>query len=165
MDALAGLLAEGGRLALAEGGFRSSCLPWDVGVGEPGLEQRLHAAADRWFLEMRQRLPGSVRMPYGWPEALRRAGLVGVATRSTLQEQGPPLPRPERAQVIDRLRHWVDRLEPTGLLSADDLAAWRRLFDSTDPAWLGHREDIFHLQVRSVHVGFRPLSGGSRNRV
>lgn len=32
--ALAGTLADGGRLALDEGGLRLACLPWDLGVGE-----------------------------------------------------------------------------------------------------------------------------------
>ena len=74
--ALASLLGPGGRLALAEGGLPTRRLPWDVGVGEPGLEVRLEAAQDRWFARMRAALPGSVPMPYGWTEALRRAGLT-----------------------------------------------------------------------------------------
>lgn len=158
VDALAGLLAAGGRLALAEGGLAQMNLPWDLGVGQPGLEQRLHAANEHWFAEMRRRLPGSVRMPYGWPEALRRAGLAGVTTRSTLLEQGPPLPEPARQHVVERLRHWVERLDAAELVSADDLAAWRRLLDPADPAWLGGRDDLFSLRVRSVHVGVRPPS-------
>jgi len=155
VTALAGLLAPGGRLALAEGGLAARHLPWDLGVGEPGLEVRLEAASDRWFARMRAELPGAVRMPYGWQEALRRAGLGSVTTRTTLREQPAPLPAADRAQVAERLARWVDRLRPTELLSPADLAAWDELLDPDDPAWLGHREDLYRLDARSVHLGIR----------
>jgi SAM-dependent methyltransferase len=157
VDALASLLAPGGRLALAEGGLGPYHLPWDLGVGEPGLEQRLYAANDRWFARMRAQLPASVRMPYGWTEALRRAGLTGVTTRSTLQEQ-PALPEPARGRIVERFERWVDRLREAALLDAADLATWQRLLDPRDPAWLGHRTDLYVLRARSVHLGTRPHS-------
>lgn len=156
VDALAGLLAPGGRLALAEGGLPARHLPWDLGTGEPGLELRLEAANDRWFTRMRDELPGSIRMPYGWTEALRRAGLTGVTTRTTLREQPAPLAEPDRQQLADRFTRWVDRLRPTGLVEPADLATWDRLLDPADPAWLGHRTDLFRLTARSVHLGTRP---------
>lgn len=156
VDALAGLLAPGGRLALAEGGLPARHLPWDLGIGDPGLELRLEAANDRWFTRMRDELPGAVRMPYGWTEALRRAGLTGVTTRTTLREQSAPLAEPDRQQLADRFTQWVDRLRPTGLIDPADLATWDRLLDSADRAWLGQRTDLFRLTARSVHVGTRP---------
>lgn len=157
IDGLAGLLAAGGRLALAEGGLPTRCLPWDLGIGEPGLEQRLDAANDRWFARMRTELPGSTRMPYGWPEALRRAGLADVTTRTALREWPAPLDQADRRRLADRFGQWVDRLRPTGLLEAPDLAAWDRLLDPADPAWLGHRTDLYRLTATSVHVGVRPV--------
>lgn len=153
VDALAGLLAAGGRLALAEGGLAARHLPWDVGIGEPGLELRLDAAQDHWFAAMRSELPGSVRMPYGWPVALRHAGLEHVGTRSVLIERPPPLVGDDLVRVADRFRHWVDRLREHDLLAAGDLAAWDRLLDPDDSAWLGHRDDIFELTVRTINVG------------
>ena len=65
VDTLAGLLAPGGRLALAEGGLPLRCLPWEVGVGEPGLEIRLDAAQDRWFARMRGHSRGRCRCRTG----------------------------------------------------------------------------------------------------
>src|SRR6266702_3593717 len=54
-------LAPGGCLALSEGGLSMRCLPWDVGVGEPGLQDRLVAAQGTWFHRMRTEMPGAVR--------------------------------------------------------------------------------------------------------
>jgi SAM-dependent methyltransferase len=152
VDALASLLAPGGRLALAEGGLRARHLPWDVGVGQPGLEMRLDVAQDLWFARMRDELPGSTRMPYGWTEALRRARLVGVTTRSMLMERSAPLADADRDRVLESLAHQVDRIRPTDLLDAADVAVWDRLLDPADPAWLGNRDDLYMLEVRSVHI-------------
>jgi len=109
VDALATLLRPGGRLALAEGGLAAKHLPYDVGVGEPGLENRLQAAQEAWFVQMRANLPGSVRMPYGWPEALRRAGLR-AQTRTWLIEVPPPLPK----EVLPMLTASARRLGLSG---------------------------------------------------
>src|SRR5882762_3979987 len=77
-------LARGGCLALSEGGLSMRCLPWDVGVGEPGLQDRLIAAHGTWFHRMRTEMPGTVRLPIGWNRALSEAGLTGVTTFSYL---------------------------------------------------------------------------------
>jgi SAM-dependent methyltransferase len=153
VDGLAALLGPGGRLALSEGGLRPRFLPWDVGVGQPGLEVRLEAAHDAWFGRMRAELPGSVPMPYGWTEALRRAGLVNVTTRSTLLEHPVPLADPVTA--LDPLSWRVGRLRAAGLLSEADDAAWERLLHPDDPAYLGRRPDLYRLEARSVHIGHR----------
>ncbi|MGA4688214.1 class I SAM-dependent methyltransferase, partial [Micromonospora sp. AB353] len=155
INALAALLAEGGRLALAEGGLPARHLPWDLGAGDPGLELRLHAAEDRWFARMRAALPRRRPMPYGWGEALRRADLHPTTTATTLTELPPPLPSPERRAVVNSLANRVDRLRDTGLLTPADLDTWARLLDPGDPCWLGGRADLFLLEARSVHVGLR----------
>ena len=156
VDGLASLLTPGGRLALAEGGLPARHLPWDLGIGAPGLELRLDASNDRWFTRMREELPHSTRMPYGWPDALRRAGLVEVTTRTLLTERPSPLSERDMQRVTDRFTRWVDRVRPTGFLDADDLATWDRLLDPADPAWLGTRSDVFSLNARSVHIGVAP---------
>ena len=76
INRLAEVVAPGGWLALGEGGLRTQCLPWDVGVGRPGLAARLIAARDAWFVRMREEMPGSVRLPIGWTSALGVAGLT-----------------------------------------------------------------------------------------
>jgi hypothetical protein len=94
-------------------------------------------------------------MPYGWTEALHRAGLKDVTTFSVLVEKPAPLSTADRDRVLDSIEHRFQRNADSGFLSADDLAAWQRLVDRDDPAWLGHRSDLFLLDVRSIHVGVR----------
>lgn len=63
VDRLAALLRPGGRLALGEGGLPLRCLPYDLGIGRPGLEARLSAAQAAWFNALRAAMPGAVRAP------------------------------------------------------------------------------------------------------
>ncbi|MFC0622631.1 class I SAM-dependent methyltransferase [Kribbella deserti] len=184
INALVSLLAPGGRLALAEGGLPSRRLPWDLGIGEPGLELRLDLAQDRWFKAMRESLPGSVPMPYGWTEALQRAGLTEVTTKSVLTEEPVPLSDENRDRVVSHFRHRIERLLPAAetnhdhdasrsrhnghghghghgvpdelSLSPEDLAVWKRLLDPEDEHYLGRRTDLASVSVRSIHIGQRP---------
>ena len=95
-------------------------------------------------------------MPYGWTDALRRAGLGSVTTRTWLVEQAAPLPEHLLPGIVERFAHRSGRLHEAGLLSDDDAAAWRRLLDPTDEAWLGNRTDLYTLDARSVHIGVSP---------
>ncbi len=175
VDALASLLAPGGRLALAEGGLPARSLPWDLGVGEPGLELRLDLAQDRWFAAMRDSLPGTVPMPYGWTDALTRAGLTDVSTRSILTESSAPLSDERRDRLVSQFQLRVDRLNPDAepahghghghghghvevqeWLSREDLAVWARLLDPGSEEFLGRRTDLAVLSVRSIHIGHAP---------
>jgi SAM-dependent methyltransferase len=151
---LAGLLGPGGRLALAEGGFTPLMLPWDVGVGTPGLEARLRAAEDAWFNDLRDGLPDSVRAPYGWPKLLAAAGLVGITSRSFLLDLPSPLDPESREFVLSGLAKRVERVGDR--LPGADREAFGRLLDRDDPAWLGRRDDLYLLGARTVHVGRRP---------
>jgi SAM-dependent methyltransferase len=151
--ALAGVLAPGGVLALGERGLLPQSLPWDVGVGRPGIEIRMFAAHNEWFAAMRADLPGSVRDPRGWPVMLRAAGLVDVTARSWLLDRPAPLSAADRNAVLDRLANWVEWADRW--LDPDDRASWQRLLDREDPAWLGHRDDLFMLAAETVHYGRR----------
>lgn len=171
IDALVSLLAPGGRLALAEGGLPSRSLPWDLGIGEPGLELRLDVVQDRWFKVMRESLPGSVPMTYGWTDALQRAGLTGVTTKSVLTEKSVPLSGEDRDRVISQLQHRVDRMTPGASdghghghghghelpedvsLPPEDLAVWKQLLDPDSEHFLGRRTDLAASSVRSIHIG------------
>lgn len=154
---LSGLLIEGGRLALSEGGLRTVTLPWDVGTGQPGLEARLHAAEEAWFVDMRASIPNTRRAPYGWPTLLRQAGLSDVRTRSFLLDRPSPISAYVAGYVIESLRHRVQRAEDR--LPPDDLAAWQKLLDPDDEVYLGTRDDLFCLAAITVHLGVLRGSG------
>lgn len=150
VDTLAAMLAPGGRLALAEGGLRPRFLPYDVGIGEPGLEDGLAAAVHARY----RKVSHHVRMDHDWPVALRRAGLVDVATVPILTDLPAPLAPADRERVVRKLtlalEHHRDDLEPV------DREAWDRLLDPADTAWIGRREDLYHLEVRTIHIGHKP---------
>jgi len=151
---LAGALEPGGLLAIAEGGVPPQWLPWDVGVGRPGIEARLVAAQTEWFGAMRAGLPGSVRDPRGWSAVLRGAGLVDVTSRAWLLHVPAPLSAAQLAAVLHGLANRVERAQPW--LSGEDVDAWARLLDEGGPDWLGRREDLEGTVVEVVQLGRRP---------
>jgi SAM-dependent methyltransferase len=147
---LAALLRPGGRLALVEGGLPLRCLPFDIGLGRVGLEARLDGARSRWFADMREELSGPP-LPYGWPEALRRAGLADVRARSFLAEVAPPFDDLGR-QVAER--HLSSALSELGdRLAPDDRDTIARLLDPDDAAYIGRRDDLMITAVRTLNVG------------
>jgi SAM-dependent methyltransferase len=153
VEDLARLAAHGGRVVLVEGGLPLRCLPHDVGIGRPGLEARLDEARARWFEDMRSELSGPP-LPYGWPEALRRAGLTDVRTRSFLAEAVPPLDEVGRRMVEQHvgaaLRELGERLD------RDDRRTLARLLDRDDRAGARSRDDLVVTAVRTVHAGTQP---------
>jgi SAM-dependent methyltransferase len=153
VDELAALVRPGGVLALVEGGLPLRCLPDDVGLGRPGLEARLDEARARWFADLRAELGGPA-MPYGWPEALARAGLADVRVRSFVADSVPahdPLGHRIAAQHLVAARDELgDRLAP------DDRTTIGRLLDPDDPAWIGGRGDLVVTAVRTVQLGVAP---------
>lgn len=151
VTAFAGALKPGGVLALGEGGLDIRCLPYDLGVGVPGLEGRLHTARDAWFLDMRTTMPGAVRMPYGWGRALAEAGLTGVSSFSYLLEHPAPLSALARDYVLERL-DWFVEVCGDRIAEADRIVL-RALLDPAAPEYAGSRADLFVLGARTVHHG------------
>jgi SAM-dependent methyltransferase len=147
---LAALLRPGGRLALVEGGLPLRCLPFDVGVGRVGLEARLDEARGRWFADMRAELRGPP-LPYGWSEALRRAGLVDVRARSFLAELRPPLDDFGHQVAERHLRSALTELDDR--LAPDDRDTIARLLDPDDAAYIGRRDDLMVTAVHTLNVG------------
>ncbi|SER34113.1 Methyltransferase domain-containing protein [Lentzea xinjiangensis] len=153
VSGLAGLLAPGGLLALGEGGLPARCLPWDVGVGRPGLEARLDAAHNEWFTAWFEGRPAVVRVARGWSGLLRSAGLERVTSRSVLLDLPAPLTEAEREVVLAELTARVARAQ--AFLAQDDRVAWNSLLDRTSPVWLGNRDDLALLTARTIHMGQR----------
>ncbi|SES35416.1 class I SAM-dependent methyltransferase [Actinokineospora terrae] len=151
LTALVRVLRAGGLFALREGGLTARCLPWDLGLGEPGLQDRLHAARDAWFARMRTTMDGSVRLPLGWNLAMVKAGLVDVTSFSYLVDLPAPAPLPVRRAVAD----WLGGLAAVageGLGSADQTTL-RRLLDPDSPDWVVDRNDVFVLGASTVYLG------------
>ena len=146
---LAALLRPGGVLALVEGGLPLRCLPHDVGVGRPGLEARVDEARARWFEDLRRELDGPP-LPYGWPEALARAGLHRVRTRSYIAEATSPLDDVGRRIARQHLTSARDELGER--LVPDDRSTIDRLLDPDEPASIDHRDDLTVTAVRTVHA-------------
>jgi hypothetical protein len=150
---LAGWLGAGGCLALAESGLAMRCLPWDVGVGEPGLQGRLLAAHETWFRRMRTGMEGSVRLPVGWNRVLTDLGLSRVTSFTYLIDVPAPLDADGRAAVVSWLE-WLTRAT-SDLLDPSDVDALHRLADPADPAYAGDRDDVFLLKASTVYLGWR----------
>ncbi|BAW10660.1 hypothetical protein NSK11_contig00057-0015 [Nocardia seriolae] len=154
---LAGLLRPGGWLALAEGGLPMRCLPWELGVGAPGLQDRLLALREAGFAQMRADITGSVPMPYGWNVALSRAGLTEVGSFSVLTDHPAPPSPPVRDSVIAWLRGLTDRVGDR--IGEDDRATLALLLDPALDTYIGARDDIYLLGATTVFLG---LSEGGR---
>jgi len=154
IDGLARMLAPGGWLALSEGGLATKCLPWDLGLGDPGLGDRLTAARDKWFVGMRAEMPGVRSLPVGWNKALEAAGLTGVFSFSYVVDHPAPAAEEVRQSVVD----WVAWLYDVGedQLSATDRQTVSRLLDPADEAYVGARDDVFILGASTVYMGRNP---------
>ncbi|MBA3719561.1 MAG: methyltransferase domain-containing protein [Nocardioidaceae bacterium] len=147
------MIAGGGRLALAEGGLPQRCLPWDVGVGEPGLEDRLASAEADWFAGMRRDQHGARRIPYGWPSVIAAAGLNDVMSKSFLLDLPAPLDVEVRTHITESFAVRVDRVGER--LNGDDRGPWDRLLEPDGADYLGRRDDLHVLGATTVHVGTR----------
>ncbi|MFJ1803564.1 class I SAM-dependent methyltransferase [Streptomyces sp. NPDC088180] len=149
----AGLLRPGGTVALVEGGLPTRRLPRDIGIGQPGLEARMGAAAATRFEHMRSELPGAKRETEDWSALFAAVGLVPQGTRSFLLDLPAPLSRPARDHVVASITR--EREVLGGLLTAEDSAVLDRLLDPEDPEGLHHRPDVHLLTARTVHLGRR----------
>ena len=151
IERLTDVLAPGGWLALGEGGLRTRCLPWDLGIGEPGLADRLTAARDEWFVRMRSEMPDAVRLPVGWNRALSDAGLTDVFSFSYLIDLPAPADEAVRLSVVD----WLTWMSDVGddALNESDRRAITRLLDPADDAYVGNRDDVFLLGASTVYLG------------
>ncbi|MFD5322522.1 class I SAM-dependent methyltransferase [Streptomyces sp. NPDC127092] len=150
LASFAELLNPGGLIALAEGGLPQRHLPWNAGVGRPGLEARIDAANAEWFGEMRASLPDSKEEIDDWVALLTDAGLTPSGTRSFLSDIPAPLPDSVREQIVahyERLREGLAER-----LADDDRAAVERLLDPADPLSFHRRQDAYLLTARTVHT-------------
>ncbi|MBT2392215.1 class I SAM-dependent methyltransferase [Streptomyces sp. ISL-1] len=150
LGGFARLLRPGGLIAVVEGGLPTRHLPRDIGIGRPGLEGRIDAAAGEWFTRMRAELPGAKDEVEDWRALLGAAGLTPSGTRSFLLDIPAPAPEVVREQLVSAFT-WQRKILDD-LLPAEDLALLDRLLDPEDPQGLRHRPDAYLLTARTVHT-------------
>ncbi|NSC22217.1 class I SAM-dependent methyltransferase [Streptomyces albus subsp. chlorinus] len=150
LDALAGRLRPGGLLAVAERGLTPRFLPRDIGIGRPGLQARMDAAAEESFSAMRAGLPGSVSTVEDWPAMLSCAGLVPTGTRTFLTDHPAPLGPAAREYLHDHLTRRREQLAP--YLDAEDLSTLDALLHPESPTSILWRPDAFYLTATTIHT-------------
>ncbi|MFM8528802.1 MAG: GNAT family N-acetyltransferase [Ilumatobacteraceae bacterium] len=156
IEGLARLVAPGGRLVIGEGGLPARHLPTECGLGEPGLETRLHAATIDWFWSTVRPAWATVAADTGWDELLNDAGLEQTHSRSFLLDVPAPLDVAYRRLVADILAATADRLGSR--LEPDVRSAIAALVDPARFDSVHQRPDVFVLAARTLHVATRPLT-------
>lgn len=139
----------GGLVVVREDTYSVRLLPPDLGEGAPGLEDRIHAAFQRWYVDDRT---ARGRVPFGWSEVLARAGLVDVATRSFLFE----VPMPFRADQVGYLRKRLRSSAELQHLPAADRELLLRLAEAEGPLDVFRRSDLHFTDVATLFVGRVP---------
>lgn len=150
LTSFAARLRPGGLMVLVEGGLPGRHLPWNQGIGRPGLEARLDALnADR-FGRMRAELPDSTDEIDDWRALLTAAGLTPAGTRTFLADAPAPVSPVVREQILVHFER--QRSVDDDHLAADDRKALDRLLDPSEPLSLHHRDDLFRLTARTIHT-------------
>ncbi|MGF1466008.1 MAG: class I SAM-dependent methyltransferase [Sandaracinaceae bacterium] len=134
-----------GRVVVREDRSLTRLLPFDVGLGRPGLESRAVAAFDEWLASDRVRRG---RVPYGWLGVLRRAGLTGVRAHSVLFELQAPFDETQAAYLRDLIA-WRAREG----LSPEDRNTLAALSVPGGPHDALARDDLHFVSVSSLYLG------------
>jgi ubiquinone/menaquinone biosynthesis C-methylase UbiE len=148
---LARVLKPSGRLVLREGSIRTRFLPDDIGLGEPGLEDRLDVAYQRWFASNVRH--DGVRYPYGWLRMLAEAGLSVVTARTFMLEAIAPFTDVQISYMGRHLRRWIDNDERRGFLLPGDADILAALVDPMSEHFVFSRTDLYLHEQVTVYVG------------
>jgi SAM-dependent methyltransferase len=149
------VLKPGGRFAMREDGFLMQLLPFDIGLGQPGLDERINAARAWEFARVRPSISDAVPYPFGWTQLLTDAGFPHGTVRSFVFEALPPFDDDLGKFVV---RHWgrpLEEAETRARLSPEDQQVLEQLVDAHSPHFLLKRPDLHFVKVSTVHVGIR----------
>lgn len=144
---LGAILADGGVLAIAEVAEPTRFLPRTLGIGRPGLAERVEAVEAEWFASMRAGLDGSVASS-PLTDMVGAAGLRVAGARVAVERFEAPLGERARRLVAERVRRARHQLEDR--LDRDDLEVLDVLSDPDDPRAAANRPDATLEASRQV---------------
>ena len=150
------VIKPGSRFALREGGLRPRFLPSDIGIAEPGLEDRLEVAFDQWFQKNVRQGDGVVRYPHGWTQLLAEGGFTNVSAKTFMLEALPPFSHVQVEFMLNMLKRWVDSEERAAFITGDDAAVIKRLIDPQSPDYVFNRNDLHFMEGLTVYTGQAP---------
>jgi SAM-dependent methyltransferase len=143
------LLNPGGLLAVVEHGGELRVLPADTDLGRPGLWERLDAAGEEWFGDMRADLPESIESG-SYADMLRLAGFGVLADELLTLTLDPPLDDRARRFAHDYLLRTRTQLEPYA--DSADLEALDVLVDDRASESILRRDDALLSASRRFYV-------------
>lgn len=129
-----GALRPGGMLAVLEMGRPPRFLPDDLGIGRPGLEERLHDAVAALHAEAMPTIGTD------WRPRFERAGFTPVDAREFSLALEPPLPAATPRYALTYLRRVRPRLDDR--FAEDDLATLDTLLADAGPHSILERGDL-----------------------
>jgi SAM-dependent methyltransferase len=148
------VLKAGGRFAMREDSFLMHLFPFDIGLGEPGLDERLNVARAWEFAQVRPSIEDSVPYPFGWTQLLRDTGFANVTARSFVFEALSPFDDDLGDFVVRHWRRPLETEEVRAKLSAEDQAVLERLVDPQSEHYLLRRDDLHYVRVSTVYLGW-----------
>jgi hypothetical protein len=149
LRALRDLLQPEGLIAIVEMARPMRVLPESLGLGRPGLVDRLDRAGEHWFGSMRAGLSGSVPSR-DLPAMVRAAGLDMVGTRRASVRLDPPLSDDARRLALGHLRRLQTQLGER--LDDEDQRTLEVLTDDCDPRGVIHRPDLVIEAWRQIVI-------------
>jgi SAM-dependent methyltransferase len=147
-------MSPGGLVAVAEMASPVRVLPDDIGLGRPGLEDRLQAATAKHRHESMPNLDSD------WGVRLEQSGFTLATRRRFTTDLKPPLPANARVYAS----RWLQRIRPDAdnSLDTEDLVALDTLLHSDGPDNLLRRDDLAIHTSRDVWVAQRFPSDAPR---
>lgn len=144
-------LSEHGLVAVVEMTDFPTFLPFDQGVGQPGLEQRCGEVLNA------QRAPAVPNIESDWAARLSGAGLEVISTiELDLESELPPSPDVRRyAAAVLRRMHRATK----GTVDPGDTSALEVLLAAEGPHSLAVRGDVHLTSRRTAWLARRPGSG------
>ena len=143
----------GGRAVLREGGLPLQFHPFDVGLGIPGLQERLTVALAQWFVNWRGSLPDGVAYPYGRSHLLHKAGLNSVIAKSFVYEFASPLETYQTEFLEAWLSHYLHDPTRKQLLTTQDALTLEQLLNRTSLHYVFDRDDLHGILVDTLYIG------------